>query len=325
MSNEEDESTILSKLRIYFPDGLGSNGYTTNYAKISVLKRFKINAYSSTDAKLNLEWSVDGINPDMIQEINISANKWYNEKLRILMSYVRFNVVHTSDKENSCFKVIAFSPEDEGLAAAAKPKPKKNIFSSMKKEGHSASSNSGSSSITSPKKEKIIRDERIPHLIFKGGLLVGKDGRNVSILPKGNEGEILMIVNGAPSWVPVSKLIKNVEGEDNSQPLPQPDGYSSGSRNAEVYPLPSDDRSDIIVQDGIYDISVSQPILYSSPSSPKPQTDLYEMTYESSPAPPPPRKTAERRGSGLGNALSSGISALTRSKSSSKKPPAFEN
>jgi hypothetical protein len=312
MSNDEDESTILSKLRIYFPDGLGSNGYTTNYAKISVLKRFKINAYSSTDVKLNLEWSVDGINPDMIQEINISANKWYNEKLRILMSYVRFNVVHTTDKENSCFKLIAFSPDDEGLAAA-KPKPKKPLFS-MKKDN-----SSNSSSIVSPKKEKIIRDERIPHLIFKGGLLVGKDGRNVSILPKGNEGEILMIVNGAPSWVPVSKLIRNVEGEDNSQPLPQPD--ESFVVKHEIY-SPLNDNS--IVHDGIYDISVSQPVSYSSQSSPKPHADLYEMTYESSPAPPPPRKTAERRGSGLGNALSSGISALTRSKSASKKPPAFE-
>jgi hypothetical protein len=307
MANEEDESTILSKLRIYFPDGLGCNGYTTNFAKISVLKRFKINAYSSTDVKLNLGWSIDGVNEDMVQEINIVANKWYNETLRILMSYVRFNVVHTSDKENSCFKVIAFSPEDEGLAAA-KSKPKKTLFS-MKKENHS--SGSSNSSVLSPKKEKIIRDERIPHLIFKGGLLVGKDGRNVSILPKGNEGEILMIVNGAPSWVPVSKLIKNVEGEDNSQPLPQPDISRHEIENEEI------------VHDGIYDISVSQPVSHSL-SSPKPQVDLYEMAYDSSPAPPPPRKTAERRGSGLGNALSSGISAFTRSKSSSKKPPAFE-
>lgn len=276
---EEDENTILSKLRIYLPDGIGSNTYTTQYTKISVLKTLNINAYSDTDMKLNLGWSVDGIHTDMIQEINIQSNRWYTEQIKIIMSYMRIGIEHITAKENSCLKITAFSPEDH---SAVKPKPKKSIFS-MKKEV-----------ITSPKKEKIYRDDRIPHIIFKGGLLMGKDGRNVCILPKGNEGDVLMIVNGAPSWTPVSRLFKNIDekNEYEDEKLVAELGASiSTPMNSSI--LPSEEE---IVCDGIYDRSM-----------------------------PSPKKPANRPGSGLGNALSkNGLNVFGRNKSLTKKPPAFE-
>lgn len=279
---DEDESTILSKLRIYLPDGIGRNTYKTPYTKISVLKTLNINAYSDTDMKLNVGWSVDGIHTDMIQDITIQANRWYMEKVKIIMAYVCFGIEHVSPKENSCLKITAFSPEDK---SEPKPKPPRKSIFSMKKEN-----------VTSPKKEKLYRDERIPHIIFKGGLLVGKDGRNVSILPKGNEGDILMIQNGMPLWVPVTKLFKNIDEraeeifkeEDIPPPLP-------------TDPIPLDEE---ILCDGIYDRSVP---------------DIPLQTVSS------PKKPANRPGSGLGNALNkSGLSVFGRNKSMTKKPPAFE-
>jgi len=305
MSKEDDESTILSKLRVYFPDGLGSNGYTTNFVKISSLKKLKINVYSDTDVKLNFEWSIDGINRDMIQEMNIESNKWYNEKIRILMEYVRLNIAHISPKINTCLKITAFSPEDKNVAVV-KPKQKKNIFS-IKKE-----------SITSPKKgssSHSLKDERIPQMIFKGGLLVGKDGKSISVLPKGNEGDILMISGGSPSWVPVSKLFKNIDDKEYDVPLPIPPVISNTCVSIPPEILEAHIGDEEIVYDGIYDRSVTQ-------SSQSDQVhNFYEMSYENeSPI------TRKRPGSGLGNALSkSGLLVFGRNKSLTKKSPAFEN
>lgn len=295
MSKEDDENTILSKLRIYFPDGLGSNGYTTNFVKIKSLKRLKINVYSDTDVNLNLEWSIDGINRDMVQEIHIETNKWYTQKVSIVMEYVRFNVVHLSSKINTCLKIIAFSPEDKNIA---KPKPqKKNIFSIKKDHGSSSSS------------PKVLRDERIPPLIFKGGLLIGNDGRNISVLPKGNEGDILMITDGFPAWVPITKLFKNIEDHIITTSTPQ-------DVEKTILPLP-DPVDDDFICDGIYDRSIEkQPTIESSNSGPS--NIFYEMSYENEPV-----KKPSRPGSGLGSALSS-IHIFGRNKSLTKKPPAFE-
>lgn len=291
MSKEDDENTILSKLRIYFPDGLGSNGYTTNFVKIKSLKRLKINVYSDTDVKLNLEWSIDGINRDMVQEINIETNKWYTQKVSIVMEYVRFSVIHLSNKINTCLKIIAFSPEDKNIV---KPKPqKKNIFS-IKKEHSSSGSNS-----------KVMKDERIPPLIFKGGILIGNDGKNISVLPKGNEGDILMIIDGFPSWVPITKLFKNIDEQ-----------IAMTNSTLQEKPLREPLLEDFIC-DGIYDRSIGKsPVMESCSSGPS--NTFYEMTYETEPI-----KKPSRPGSGLGNALSN-INIFGRTKSLTKKPPAFE-
>lgn len=293
--SKENESMSLSKLRIYFPDGVGSEGYTTNFAKISGLKELKINVYTDTDIKLNLEWSIDGINRDMIQELNIESNKWYTEKIDIVMAYVRFNVTHISSKVNTCLKITAFSPEEKDIV---KVKPqKKNIFSINKKESSSSSSSSNS---------KTVKDERIPALIFKGGLLVGKDGKNISVLPKGNEGDILMMVDGFPLWVPITRLFKTVEEKEPVQQLSPEINVESKS------PLhtPMDEE---VICDGVYDRSVDRSV-----------NTFYEMSYENESS-SSSKKSSSRPGSGLGNALSkSGLAIFGRNKSLTKKLPAFE-
>lgn len=54
-NSDDDDNTVLSKLRIYSPDGIGTSSCSTHFVKVSSLKEFRITADSDTDLVLRLE------------------------------------------------------------------------------------------------------------------------------------------------------------------------------------------------------------------------------------------------------------------------------
>jgi hypothetical protein len=202
-SNDENDETILSRLRIYAPDGIGCGGCSTHFVKVSSLKEFRITADSDTDLVLRLEWSMDGHQVNFYNEYQVEANVCLTKQVDVVLQYIRFFVNETEEEKQNCrLKILAFSPDDKAIV---KEQPKKSS---------SFIRNLSFSPKLSPKKSprsssRPEHEDRIPHNVYKGSLLVGKTTREVGILPRGNDGDILMIVNGEPQWVSLITLFSH--------------------------------------------------------------------------------------------------------------------
>lgn len=241
-STEEEGDMILSKLRIYEADGIGCSSCVTHFVKVSSLREFRITADSDTDLTLRLEWSMDGDKVDSYTEYPIFADICLSKQVEVCLQFVRFHVLESKSEIQNCrLKIFAFSPDDK--IVAHKEQPKKGLFSSV--------NFSPKMSPKSRKKDKQKDDDRIPFNIYRGSLLVGKNARELMVLPRGNEGDVLMILNGDPQWVSLVTLFTRYDeiqkkerensvrfsGENSDSAVRQcfPEASSSGFSSYGIY------------------------------------------------------------------------------------------
>lgn len=267
-----EEDSILSNLRIYALDGIGIASCTTFFVKVTSLREFRITADSDTDLKLRLEWSMDGEKVDSYTEYSIQADVCFTKQVDVVLQYVRFNIPESEDEKQNCrLKILAFSPEDKSSKIATTKEHRKSIFSSAKSFSPKAS----------PKSKKRdespgggIKNDRLPTNIFKGSLLVGKNIKELTILPKGNNGDCLVMIDGTPQWVSVLTLFSMYD-EAQKKEREKFTRQTSPAPTRPVPPLPAIPRSKSVLSEpqmemaidedetvdeevgGIYDISVN--------------------------------------------------------------------
>lgn len=322
--NVEDEDTILSKLRIYSPDGIGSAKFTTHFVKVSAFKDFRITADSDTDLKLRLEWSIDGEDVNFYNEYEIVADVCLMKQVDVVLQYVRFFVDETlSEKQNCRLKIMAFSPDDKPVVK--EPPHKKGFLSAAKNFSPKINP------LVSPKsKKRDPIEERLPCNIYKGSLLVGKNTKELGVIAKGNESDILMIVDGSPQWVSLITLFSrhdelqkkerekfvqfidenleisssmSVSGSATPSPLTLPvktnlsrsksslaSKKSSSSCKADDKDVKSEENMEGLEMDGIYDRSVSKATSkkYPRPLAPPLPDPPATSSQSSSPSLPSP-------------------------------------
>jgi len=273
--NDSDEDTILSKLRIYARDGIGLSRCLTHFVNVSSLKEFRITADSDTDLMLQLQWSIDGIEPNFCTDYPIEANKCLSKQIDVVLQYVRFFIEEgIGEKQNCRLKIFSFSADDKPIQ---REQHKKSLFSLKSFSPKSSPKSSPSKS----KKRDSIADDRIPFNVYKGSLLVGKNARELTVLPKGNECDVLITKDGMPQWVSVLTLFSLYDDAQRKErekfiqcptPLSSPvsptllsspnklprskSSLTAEQLNAQQISIDIDEDEEEQM-DGIYDISVS--------------------------------------------------------------------
>jgi hypothetical protein len=183
-------------------------------------------------AIINFKWSWDGTSTGLEQKYNITQGRWETVRLDVLMTYLCLEVLFQAPNIPNII-VTCRAEGSKKRASFGLPPP----FSPVRKDFPPASELSNittdhdtvpaksepmevdhpeSSDKTEPIKHKFrpwtrtkksaspvipFRDDRFPGLFSKGCLFYAGGPGYVRALPIGEEGEVLMVVDGIPTWV----------------------------------------------------------------------------------------------------------------------------
>ncbi len=206
--------------------------FNMGYAKVSEYKNLKFCIKCDVGAIAVFKWSWDGKNHGLDQKIQILGGRWETIKLDVLMSYICVEIVLASP---AAPMLIVTCRAEGGLAGKKRisfgipppffphsprvvpqpPDEKIEAYPAVEDSDVSEPMQiDGPQPIKSPKKfrpwarhakskpiEKPHRDDRIPGLLSKGCLLYGGGPNHLVVIPPGEEGDILMMVKGTPTWV----------------------------------------------------------------------------------------------------------------------------
>lgn len=229
MTSSSDEDSILSKLKIYEPDGIGTESLSTPFVKVSLLKEFRLTVDSDTDMKIQLEWSMDGKKIDYFSEFDVMGNICFSREFEVMLQYLRISVNSRGKiSDNHRLKLIAFSHEDKFLSKemregkeGSKKKAEKffrslspsqklrrrNSKDQSSKELHLNGKESGrESGRDSGRESGGTLSDRFPETFSKGSLFYAKNEREIGMIEPGKENHVLMFLSGSPMWVSLEQM-----------------------------------------------------------------------------------------------------------------------
>lgn len=180
------------------------------FVSVSHLDRFRFNMFSDQLLKVQFEWSIDGVERHVTTSLRVGSKLWKSERVDVILPFVRYRIINETQQNVHSLILYTFAPgvdrprhvcfkKEEEIPAVTErstgPAPDPHVGLSTHTKGKRPWSILKS---TSPK--QAVLDQRLPSFIPEGILLVGDKGGKVRVLPKGNVGEYLMVLEDGPGW-----------------------------------------------------------------------------------------------------------------------------
>lgn len=180
------------------------------YVNVSNVERLRISIYTSTIIKVQLEWSHDGHRQGPISMYRCGSCMWKFDMVDVIMPYLRIHIINESGKPCDDLIVHTWSPNmksevEDLFKEVDKPKPKKPLERLFPSKQH---------------QQVAVRDDRLPDFIPQGAILVGGEKGKITVIPKSNVGEYLMMGELGPAYklpYPPTQLSETSKDVLNSQ------------------------------------------------------------------------------------------------------------
>lgn len=209
----EQVEPLGEKLEAFYPPDGG-------YFDLKDAKFLRVNAFSDVMLKIMIEFSHNGVDKGIVTSQR-SSSLWLSTKHEIPMRYVRLHVINESQQPNKALVIdirLSYpcphvekkeSKKVEFKAPIVEPEEVSRAFSienivpvvEEKERGKSPFNRFRKKSGVTGVKSVPMRDSRIPDFIPQGSIVIGGVGNTCKVLPKGVDGEYLMMKDGEPHWV----------------------------------------------------------------------------------------------------------------------------
>lgn len=196
----------LDRICVYNP--LGENieklAPEEGYVKVGKHGFIRINIFSDVMVKINLEWSYDGIHKGVVSAFRSGSGIWRSERIECMMPYVRVRIINESGHANNELILHFFTKYGARRESICNnPTPTPALPPPLKIEEVKEIKDEKKRTFMFLKKDKAPpspKHDIFPGYIPKGCILIGGEKGKVSVLPKGNVGEYLMMTEQGPSW-----------------------------------------------------------------------------------------------------------------------------
>lgn len=178
------------------------NEYTSDFVDVSGYKQIRIAIESDTMLWMFYEWSIDGEDAHILDKWECHANSWKTDIVNVVMPYLRIRFEKKIPGSNnrlqlfvtplSMNKAITSTHIENDKEPGSKKRSKSPFFRrpSEKKAAPASSS----------------LDYRLPTFIPSGALLVGGKNGQIEFLPRGAEGEVLVMGERGLEWCDLSQI-----------------------------------------------------------------------------------------------------------------------